>query len=108
MVAYDCGASLLSIERPDLPEYMTWGELQCLPEEIAEQVELGDGRVGWVRRGPGEHQTFARRLTNSLGHCSRKAMADSSERCRVVNFETDVFRGSSGKSDFLTPDFLVA
>lgn len=50
-----------------------------------------DGRVVWVRREAGEHQTFVRRLTNSLGRCSRKAMADSSERCWVVNFEADVF-----------------
>ncbi|KIA61156.1 Uma2 family endonuclease [Nocardia vulneris] len=99
--------SLPSIERPDLPEYMTWDELQRLPEDIVDQIELWDGRVVWVRRGPGEHQTFTRRLTNSIERCSRKAMADRPDRCWVVNFETDVFLGTSGKSDFLTPDFLV-
>ncbi|WP_280405513.1 hypothetical protein [Nocardia brasiliensis] len=63
-----------SIERPDLPEYMTWDELQRLPEDIADQIELWDGRVVWVRRGPGEHQTFTRRLTNSIERCSRKVL----------------------------------
>ncbi|MEU4414059.1 hypothetical protein [Nocardia salmonicida] len=29
--------SLPGIERPDLPEFMTWEELERLPEEIAEQ-----------------------------------------------------------------------
>ncbi|WP_378736368.1 Uma2 family endonuclease [Nocardia brasiliensis] len=98
---------LPSIERPDLPEYMTWEELERLPEEIAEQIELWDGRVVWVRRGPGEHQTFTRRLTNSLERCAGKAMSESPERCWQVNMETNVFLGHSGKSDFLTPDFLV-
>ena len=48
-------------DRPDLPECMTWrtGEL---PEEIAAQVELWDGRVVWMRRGPAEHQTFTNRI----------------------------------------------
>ncbi|MEU2041608.1 Uma2 family endonuclease [Nocardia niwae] len=95
------------IERPDLPESMTWEELQRLPEEIAEQIELWDGRVVWVRRGPGEHQVFTRRLTNSLERCARKSMSDEPEHCWRVNFETNVFLGRTGKSNFLTPDFLV-
>jgi len=32
--------SLPQIGRPDLPEYMTWEELEQLPEEIAAQIEL--------------------------------------------------------------------
>ncbi|MEV6251680.1 MULTISPECIES: Uma2 family endonuclease [unclassified Nocardia] len=99
--------SVPHIQRPDLPESMTWEELERLPEEIAEQIELWDGRVVWVRRGPGEHQVFTRRLTNSLERCARKSMADRPEHCWRVNFETNVFLGRTGKSNFLTPDFLV-
>ncbi|MGY4103310.1 Uma2 family endonuclease [Nocardia sp. R16R-3T] len=99
--------SLPRIERPDLPEHMTWAELERLPAEIAEQIELWEGRVVWVRRGPGEHQIFMRRLTHELERCARNDMAVDAERCWVANLETNVFLGSSGKSDFLTPDFLV-
>ncbi|MEV6139418.1 Uma2 family endonuclease [Nocardia sp. NPDC051990] len=99
--------SLPRIERPDLPEYMTWEELERLPEEIAGQIELWNGRVVWVRRGPGEHQQFTRRLTNSIEYHARKAMSEQTQHCWRVNFETNVFLGTSGKSDFVTPDFLV-
>lgn len=104
---YHCGMSLPRIERPDLPEYMTWEELERLPEEIAEQIELWDGRVVWVRRGPGEHQQFTRRLTNSIEYHARKAMSEHTQDCWRVNLETNVFLGTSGKSNFVTPDFLV-
>ncbi|MBF6297534.1 Uma2 family endonuclease [Nocardia amamiensis] len=86
---------------------MTREELERLPEEIAEQIELWNGRVVWVRRGPSEHQTFTRRLTNSIERCARKSMSDEPEHCWRVDFETSVFLGRTGKSDFLTPDFLV-
>ncbi|MEU2036008.1 Uma2 family endonuclease [Nocardia amamiensis] len=99
--------SLPYIERPELPTYMTWEELERLPTEIAEQIELWDGRVVWVRRGPGEHQVFTRRLTNSIERCARKSMSDEPEQCWRVNFETNVFLGRAGKSNFVTPDFLV-
>ena len=104
---YYNGMSLPRVEQPDLPEYMTWEELERLPEEIARQIELWNGRVVWVRRGPAEHQTFTRRLTNAIERCARKAMSAHPERCWRVNLETNVFLGRSGKSDFLTPDFLV-
>lgn len=99
--------SLPSIERPDLPEFMTWEELQRLPEEIAEQIELWDGRVVWVRRGPPEHQTFTNRLWSTLERCARKRMSDRPDQCWRVTTESNVFLGNGGKSDFLTPDFLV-
>ncbi|MBO0854327.1 MAG: Uma2 family endonuclease [Nocardia sp.] len=86
---------------------MTWEELEQLPEEIADQIELWDGRVVWVRRGPAEHQAFTRRLTNSFESAARKNMSDSPERCWRVESETNVFLSRAGKSDFLTPDFLV-
>lgn len=57
---------------------MTWEELENLPAQVAEQIE----------------------------RCARGDMA-SSERCRRVNLETNVFFGNTGKSDFVTPDFLV-
>ncbi|MET8800310.1 hypothetical protein ABZV91_28430 [Nocardia sp. NPDC004568] len=50
------------VERPELPEHMTWEELETLPEEIAERIELWNGRVVWLRRGPHEHQEFTNLL----------------------------------------------
>ncbi|MFC9963845.1 Uma2 family endonuclease [Nocardia ignorata] len=96
-----------SVDRPDLPESMTWEELEELPEEIAAQIELWEGRVVFVRRGPGEHQTATRRLTNELELSARREMSTHPDRCWRVNLETNVFFGSTGKSDFVTPDFLV-
>ncbi|SUE32409.1 Uncharacterised protein [Nocardia farcinica] len=95
------------IEEPDLPEYMTWEELEQLPAEIADQIELWDGRVVWVRRGPAEHQMFTVRMRNEIERCARKSMSEHPETCWKVDVETNVFLGTSGKSDFLTPDFLV-
>ncbi|WP_228781132.1 Uma2 family endonuclease [Nocardia cyriacigeorgica] len=95
------------IQRPDLPEYMTWEELEQLPEEIAEQIELWDGRVVWLRRGPAEHQAFTFALTSAFKRCAREGMVGDPQQCWRVDFETNVFFGESGKSDFVTPDFLV-
>lgn len=99
--------SLPDVERPDLPDFMTWDELEQLPEEIADRIELWDGRVVWVRRGPGEHQTAMRRLTDEIERCARDAMSAHPQWCWRANFETNVFFGSAGKSNFVTPDFLV-
>ncbi|NUP26649.1 MAG: Uma2 family endonuclease [Nocardia sp.] len=99
--------SLPRTDRPELPEYMTWEELEQLPEEIAEQIELWDGRVVWLRRGPSEHQAFTRRLTNAVERDAHKGMSERPEQCWRVEAETNVFLGTSGKSNFLTPDFLV-
>lgn len=101
------GMSRPFVERPDLPEYMTWEELEALPDDIAGQIELWEGRVVWVRRGPAEHQAFTFALTAALKRCAREAMTGDSERCLRVDFETNVFFGSHGKSDFVTPDFLA-
>lgn len=86
---------------------MTWEELERLPEDIAAQIELWDGRVVWVRRGPAEHQTFTNRLWSALERCARKQMPGSPETSLRVTTETNVFLGPTGNSDFLTPDFLV-
>ncbi|WP_280273118.1 Uma2 family endonuclease [Nocardia wallacei] len=99
--------SVPRVERPDLPEYMTWEELEKLPDEIAEQIELWDGRVVWLRRGPDEHQVFIGRLWNALERAARKDMANDPERCWRASFETNIFFGRTGKSDFATPDFMV-
>ncbi|MGW4842537.1 Uma2 family endonuclease [Nocardia brasiliensis] len=95
------------IERPDLPERMTWEELEQLPEEVAKQIELWDGRVVWVRRGPAEHQAFTFALTSALKSAARTRRSEHPEDCWRVDFETNIFFGTSGKSDFVTPDFLV-
>jgi Uma2 family endonuclease len=99
--------SLPHTERPELPEYMTWEELEQLPEEIAEQIELWDGRVVWLRRGPSEHQRFTVRMRNAIERCARKSMSEQPESCWQVDVETNVFLDTAGKSNFLTPDFLT-
>lgn len=105
--AYNSNMSAPRIEKPDLPEFMTWEELEKLPEEIAEQIELWDGRVVWVRRGPREHQKFTRRLVNEIERCARECNSTRPESCWEAESETNVFLGVNGKSDFLTPDFIV-
>ncbi|WP_067478995.1 Uma2 family endonuclease [Nocardia amamiensis] len=95
------------VDRPELPEYMTWEELERLPEDIASQIELWDGRVVWVRRGPAEHQDYTNLLWSALRRQARDTMSRHPEQCFRVSTETNVFLGSSGKSDFVTPDFLV-
>ncbi|WP_036504958.1 MULTISPECIES: hypothetical protein [Nocardia] len=37
---------LPGIDRPDLPEYMTWEELERLPADVADQIELWEGPDG--------------------------------------------------------------
>jgi Uma2 family endonuclease len=86
---------------------MTWEELERLPEEIAGEIELWNGRVVWVRRGPAEHQDCTVELRNALRRCARDDMSGRSERCWRVTIETNIFFGDTGKSDFMTPDFLV-
>lgn len=95
------------VERPDLPDRMTWEELEQLPEEIASQIELWDGRVVWVRRGPAEHQDFTNLLWSALRRSARQAMTEDPEQCWRVSPATNIFLRPNGKSDFLTPDFLV-
>ncbi|RBO88945.1 Uma2 family endonuclease [Nocardia puris] len=95
------------IERPDLPEYMTWEQLEQLPDEIAGQIELWEGKVVWLRRGPAEHQEFTNLMWSGLRRCAREDMAGEGDRCWRVHTETNVFLGQTGKSDFVTPDFLV-
>ncbi|MET8474220.1 Uma2 family endonuclease [Streptomyces sp. NPDC006422] len=93
----------------DLPETLTWEELQELPDDIAEGIELWQSRVVWNRRGPREHQRAARRLCNALEAHARSAMretGDNGRLCWEVEVETNVFF-QPDKSSFLTPDFLI-
>ncbi|WP_227833575.1 Uma2 family endonuclease [Nocardia macrotermitis] len=91
----------------NLPAYMTWEELELLPAEIAGQIELWNGRVVWARRGPAEHQDFTNLLWSGLRRCARQDMQDNLEHCWRVSTETNIFFGETGKSDYVTPDFLI-
>lgn len=91
----------------DLPEYMTWEELEQLPAEVAEQIELWNQRVVFLRRGPAEHQEFTNLLWSSLRRCAREKMCEDPRQCWRVHTETKIFLRETGKSDFVTPDFLV-
>ncbi|APB00343.1 hypothetical protein NS506_06307 [Nocardia seriolae] len=95
------------VERPDLPEYMTWEELEQLPDEIAGEIELWKGRVVWVRKGPAEHQDYSVEFRNTLRRCAREDMSGEPDRCWRTSVETNVFFDAASKSDFVTPDFLV-
>lgn len=95
------------IRPPDLPEFMTWEELEQLPEEIAAQIELWEGRVVWLRRGPAEHQDYTNLLWSALRRNAREVGTRNPGQCWRVSTETNVFMGAVGKSDFLTPDFLI-
>ncbi|MEV5839732.1 Uma2 family endonuclease [Nocardia sp. NPDC052112] len=97
------------IDRPELPEYMTWEELERLPEELAGQIELWEGRVVWVRRGPFEHQQYTGLLWTTLRRCAGRAASGDpdSDECWQVGMETNVFLQPTEKSDFVTPDFLI-
>ena len=94
----------------DVPEYLTWDELQRLPEGIAEDIELWERRVIWNRRAPFEHQESSVLMRNALLSSAQRAMrsatSESEQQCWQVGVETNVFFAAD-KSSFLTPDFLV-
>lgn len=94
-------------EPPGLPEFMTWEELEQLPEEVASQIELWNGRVVWVRRGPAEHQDYTNTIWNALRRHARESMSEDRDQCWRASTETNIFFGHTGKSDFITPDFLI-
>lgn len=93
-----------------IPEYLTWDELQQLPEEIAQDIELWERKVIWNRRGPMEHQRFMRRMCDAIEVNARRAMQqptnDGEAPCWEVELEENVFFAPD-KSSFLTPDFMV-
>ena len=59
-------ASAIEASGPDVPEYMSWDQLQRLPEEVAADIELWNRRVVWNRRGPLPHQRFMVRMRKCL------------------------------------------
>ena len=93
-----------------VPEYLSWDELQQLPDEIADEIELWNRKVVWNRRGPLVHQRFSVRMRNALESNARSAMRgptdDGGQQCWEVEVETNVFFAAD-KSSFLTPDFMV-
>jgi Uma2 family endonuclease len=95
------------LERPQLPQTMTWEELERLPEEIAENIELWEGKPVWLRRGPADHQDYTSVFWSALRRNAREEKLRSPEDCWKVTPETNVFFGTVGKDDFVTPDFLV-
>ncbi|MET8426619.1 hypothetical protein [Nocardia sp. NPDC004860] len=95
------------VDRPNLPDFMIWEDLERLPDEIAGEIELWDGRVAWRRRGPADHQDCSVEFRNALRRCAREEMSKQPDRCWRVSVECNVFLGKTGKSDFVTPDFLV-
>ncbi|MEV6768255.1 Uma2 family endonuclease [Nocardia sp. NPDC051030] len=99
--------SIPDIDQPQLPESMTWEELERLPEEIAGEIELWAGRPVWVRRGPAEHQDCSGQFWAVLRRCARQNLSIHPEPCWRASTETNVFFGVDGKSDFATPHFLV-
>ncbi|MFC9998222.1 Uma2 family endonuclease [Nocardia sp. NPDC127526] len=92
---------------PNLPEVMTWEELEQLPDEIAGEIELWEGRVVWAQRGPAEHQDYSAQLRNALHRRARQLIATRPDQCWQVSTGTNIFFGRTGKSDFVTPDFLI-
>ncbi|QMU66986.1 Uma2 family endonuclease [Streptacidiphilus sp. P02-A3a] len=94
----------------DLPEFMNWDELAELPEEIARDIELWDGRPVWMRRPAKSHQRFMVRVRNAMEASARVAMgaagAPCAKHCWEVDVETNVFF-TADQSSFLTPDFLI-
>jgi hypothetical protein len=101
----------LEVSGSSIPEFMSWDDLQRLPEDIAAEIELWARRVVWNRRGPLEHQRFTVRMRNALESNARRAMQERSGEpgeppCWQVEVETNVFFAHD-KSSFLTPDFLI-
>ncbi|QMU73512.1 Uma2 family endonuclease [Streptacidiphilus sp. P02-A3a] len=89
---------------------MTWDELERLPDEIAEAIELWDGRVTWLRRPPHEHQQVSALMWSALTSSAKQRATDPKDDgkrpCWQVSMETNVFF-SMDKNSFLAPDFLV-
>lgn len=98
---------MTSTSRSDIPDRMTWEELELLPQEIARQIELHDGRVVWARMPKPRHQRFSRRVGNVLERNAQAAIRTGEPSgCWQADMECNVFF-NHGKNDFRTPDFVV-
>jgi len=104
--------SIPHLASPDLPETMTWEELEALPEEIAQYIELNEGRPVWVaddiiaKRSHDKHQVYSVRFRNSLETITRHITAESLGPCWRSSGESNIFLNQN-KSSYLTPDFMV-
>ena len=92
---------------PELPDRMSWEELAKLPSEIAGQIELWDGYVVWVRRGPPEHQQCTEMFSAAMRRNAQRDATHHPEHCWRAALETNVFLQRGSKDDYLTPDFLI-
>lgn len=86
---------------------MTWEDLERLPEELAEEIELWDGRPVWLHRAPGEHSEAIAVMWRELARCWSETSNPVDEQCLKVRIECNVFFGAHSKNDFATPDFLI-
>jgi Uma2 family endonuclease len=86
---------------------MTWEQLEQLPDHVAGEIELWNGRVVHCRKPPPEHQRYTGLLWTALRHEAARAMREYPDECWETDFECNVFFGEDGKDDFVTPDFLV-
>lgn len=91
---------------------MTWEEYKTLPEEIAQYIELHDGRPVWIadevfaKHSQDEHQVYTRRITNALEIITRRITAESVGPCWRSGMESNLFF-THDRSNFVTPDFMV-
>jgi len=91
---------------------MTWEELEALPDEIAQYIELHDGHPVWIadevfaKHSQNEHQVYTRRFTNALESITRRITAESVGPCWRSGMESNLFFAHD-RSSFVTPDFMV-
>ncbi|WP_232840261.1 MULTISPECIES: Uma2 family endonuclease [Nocardia] len=95
------------LDRLDLPGSMTWDELQQLPEVVSARIELWEGRVVWLRRGTPSHQFCANVFWTGLRRAAAEQRRNDPKEFSRAATETNIFFGATGKSDFMTPDFMV-
>ncbi|MGF6885596.1 Uma2 family endonuclease [Nocardia sp. GAS34] len=97
---------------PDLPEMMTWTAYEALPEEIAQYIELQDGRPVWIadeiiaHRSTDEHQVYSHNFVQALRTITRHITAKSLGPCWRATGESNIFFNQD-RSSFVTPDFMA-
>ena len=97
---------------PDLPEMMTWTAYEALPEEIAQYIELQDGRPVWIadeiiaHRSTDEHQVYSHNFVQALRTITRHITAESLGPCWRATGESNIFFNQD-RSSFVTPDFMA-
>jgi Uma2 family endonuclease len=84
-----------------LPNTMTEGEYEALPEGVARRIEVVHGYVIVCESPTPQHQQVARRLANTF------EAARPSQPCTRVQMETDVVLWHVPKYTFRRPDVVV-